>query len=164
MGDVVSKILVTELGKLGGIGARIAARFLPDVPHECVFDVAASPEDVRAAAVFDRVSLGGLHLAGAGFDVGQDARHLAEIGRSGDLWIAGTLQHLRELLLQSLDGPTDRVPIGYRVHSVELAHAAVGPRGQAIQIGILRPIDARLVVAGRRPFRPKAAACTRCAC
>jgi hypothetical protein len=25
-------------------------RFLPDVQHECVFDVAASPEDVRAAA------------------------------------------------------------------------------------------------------------------
>ena len=50
MDDVASKILVTELGKLGGIGARIAARFLPDVPHECVFDLAAPPEDVRAAA------------------------------------------------------------------------------------------------------------------
>src|SRR5204863_8715038 len=48
MSDVASKILVTELGKLGGIGARIAARFLPDVPHEHVFDVAAPPEDVRA--------------------------------------------------------------------------------------------------------------------
>src|SRR6266567_3781506 len=50
MGDVASKILVSELGKLGGIGARIAARFLPDVPHESVFDLAASPQDVRAAA------------------------------------------------------------------------------------------------------------------
>ena len=50
MSDVASKILVTELGKLGGIGARIAARFLPDVPHEYVFDVPASPEDVRATA------------------------------------------------------------------------------------------------------------------
>jgi hypothetical protein len=50
MSDGASKILVTELGKLGGIGARIAARFLPDVPYECVFDVAASPDDVGAAA------------------------------------------------------------------------------------------------------------------
>jgi hypothetical protein len=29
MGDVASKILVTELGKLGGIGARIAASLPP---------------------------------------------------------------------------------------------------------------------------------------
>src|SRR6059058_3687134 len=50
MDDVTSKVLVTELGKLGGIGARISARFLPDISHECVFDLTASPEDVRAAA------------------------------------------------------------------------------------------------------------------
>ena len=48
MRDAASKILVSELGKLGGFGARIAARFLPDVPHEEVFDVAASVEDTRA--------------------------------------------------------------------------------------------------------------------
>src|SRR5438128_841838 len=50
MGDVASRILVIESGKLGGIGARIAARCLPDVPYECLFDIAASPEDVRVAA------------------------------------------------------------------------------------------------------------------
>ena len=50
MADATSKILVAELGKLGGIGARIAARFLPDVSHECVLDFSASPENVRAAA------------------------------------------------------------------------------------------------------------------
>jgi hypothetical protein len=48
MGDIASKILASELGKLGGFGARIAARFLPDVPHEEVFDVATSVEDTRA--------------------------------------------------------------------------------------------------------------------
>ncbi len=58
MDDAASKILVSELGKLGGIGARIAARFLKDVSHEEVFDVAGSVEDTQAAAVAVLLEIG----------------------------------------------------------------------------------------------------------
>jgi hypothetical protein len=50
MRDAASKILVSELGRLGGIGARIAARFLPDVSHEELYEIASPVEDTRAAA------------------------------------------------------------------------------------------------------------------
>jgi hypothetical protein len=49
MADFTSNILASELGKLGGIGARIAARFLPSVPHEASVNFAASPDEVRSA-------------------------------------------------------------------------------------------------------------------
>ncbi len=47
MADIESKILVRELGKLGGFGARLAARFLPNVAHEMACDVAAPKEEVQ---------------------------------------------------------------------------------------------------------------------
>jgi len=48
MADLEAKILARELGKLGGFGARWAARFLPTVPFEAAIEVAASPADVTA--------------------------------------------------------------------------------------------------------------------
>ena len=48
MADAESKILGRELGKLGGFGARWAARFLPNVAHEAVCDVTSSEESARA--------------------------------------------------------------------------------------------------------------------
>jgi len=51
MSDVESKILSRELGKLGGIGARWAARFLPSVPFEVTIDLPASPADIHAVAL-----------------------------------------------------------------------------------------------------------------
>ncbi len=39
MSDIESKILVRELGKLGGIGAKWAARLLPSVPFESIFEL-----------------------------------------------------------------------------------------------------------------------------
>lgn len=47
MADIESKILVRELGKLGGFGARLAARFLPNVVHEIAYDVSAPKEEVQ---------------------------------------------------------------------------------------------------------------------
>ena len=96
--------------------------------------------------MFNRIPLGGEQLPGAGFHLGEDAPHLGEIGCFGEPRVAGSFEHLRELRLQGLDGPTDRVPVGYRVHSVELAHRAIGRRGQAIQIGIFRPVDVALLL------------------
>src|SRR5713101_5049393 len=70
-------------------------------------------EDVGAAIVFDRVPLGGKQLPCAGFDLGEDAPHLGEIGGRGDRRISGSFQHLRELPLQGLDRPANGIPVGY---------------------------------------------------
>jgi len=43
----LNTILIRELGKLGGFGARLAARFLPTVPYETTFDLAAPPDEVH---------------------------------------------------------------------------------------------------------------------
>jgi predicted O-methyltransferase YrrM len=51
MANVESKILGRELGKLGGFGARLTARFLPNVAHEMTCDVAVPEEDARAAII-----------------------------------------------------------------------------------------------------------------
>jgi hypothetical protein len=42
MANLESAILARELGRLGGIGARWAARFLPSVSHDSTFFVNAS--------------------------------------------------------------------------------------------------------------------------
>ena len=46
MADIETLILARELGQLGGIGARLVARFLPSVIHESTFFVNASTADV----------------------------------------------------------------------------------------------------------------------
>ena len=46
MADIETLILARELGQLGGIGARLVARFLPSVSHESTFVVNASIADV----------------------------------------------------------------------------------------------------------------------
>ncbi len=51
MGEVESKILARELGKLGVVGAKWVARFLPSVPFEMTLDIPASPEDAREAGL-----------------------------------------------------------------------------------------------------------------
>lgn len=47
MADVESQILARELGKIGGIGARVVARFLATVGHTNVFGVNASAFAVK---------------------------------------------------------------------------------------------------------------------
>jgi hypothetical protein len=51
MSDLESKILARELGKLGGFGAKWAARFLPTVPFEATIEVSAVPANVRATVM-----------------------------------------------------------------------------------------------------------------
>src|ERR1700731_4173951 len=50
------------------------------------------------------------------------------------------VQHLRELLAQSSDGPANGITIGDRIHSAVHAHAASDASGGR-QFGILRTID-----------------------
>ena len=51
MAAVESKILARELGRLGGVGAKWVARFLPSVHFETTLDIPASPEDAREAGL-----------------------------------------------------------------------------------------------------------------
>jgi hypothetical protein len=50
MSDIYSSILIRELGKLGGFGARIAARFLPTVPYQVDIELSASLAEAQQAA------------------------------------------------------------------------------------------------------------------
>ncbi len=52
MADLESKILIREIGKLGGVGARWVAQFLPTVHYEATLNIAAPLADVRAAILF----------------------------------------------------------------------------------------------------------------
>ena len=61
MTNIESKILGRELGKLGGFGARLAARFLPNVVHEMVCEVTV-PEEVAREAVTTILHELGVHL------------------------------------------------------------------------------------------------------
>jgi hypothetical protein len=48
MSDIESKILARELGKLGGIGAKWVARFLPNVPFATTIDLPVRAAEVHA--------------------------------------------------------------------------------------------------------------------
>jgi hypothetical protein len=50
MGDIESKVLARELGKLGGIGARWGARFLPTIAYETEFTLPSSDDASNIAA------------------------------------------------------------------------------------------------------------------
>ena len=119
---------------------REATVTVPLPPHlEAEPDVAGF-EHVRATVVFDRVPLGYERVSGAGLHVGQDAPHRGEVGRLGDFFVSGPVQHLREFLAQGSDGPADGIAIGDRVHPAVHAHAAADPaRGR--QFGIFRAVD-----------------------
>ena len=97
-------------------------------------------ENLGAAVMLNGVSLGHECLAGAGFDVGKDAAHRADVGCLGDRLVAGTFQHLRKLLTQDTNGPTDRVAVRDRVHAAMHTHPTTDTAVGA-QRGIFRPVD-----------------------
>ena len=51
MSDIESKILERELGKLGGIGAKWAARLLPSVVFESTFELSTTPANARTVGL-----------------------------------------------------------------------------------------------------------------
>ena len=55
MVDLESKILSRELGRLGGFGARWAARRLPNVPFETQFEIEESPAQPRNRNLYSTV-------------------------------------------------------------------------------------------------------------
>src|SRR6202011_2690823 len=95
---------------------REATVTIPLPPHlEAEPDVAGF-EDVCATVVFDGVPLGYECLSRADLYVRQDAPHLGEVGCFRDFFISGPVQHLRELLAQSSDGPANGITIGDRIY------------------------------------------------
>ena len=67
MADLESKILARELGRLGGFGARWAARRLPSVPFETHFELDDSPA-IAANAVEELVTKVGKRIPELEFD------------------------------------------------------------------------------------------------
>jgi len=65
--DLESKILARELGRLGGFGARWAARRLPSVPFETHFELDDSPA-IAANAVEELVTKVGKRIPELEFD------------------------------------------------------------------------------------------------
>src|SRR5262245_13611352 len=109
-------------------------------PHlEAKPDVAGF-EDVRATVVFDGIALGYEGFSGAGLHVRQNALHRSEISGLHNIFVAGALEHLRELLTEDADCPADGITIDDRIHAAMHAHAAADTVGGR-QLRVIRTID-----------------------
>lgn len=91
MSELENTILVRELGKLGGFGAKLTARFLRAVEHTATLDVAAPPADVAQAAAAILGDVGQLTQEFAGSE--QDHAVSAIVG-SGGLSLNPTILHI----------------------------------------------------------------------
>src|SRR5215813_5238572 len=113
---------------------------IPLPPHLKAEPDVAGFEDVRATVVFDGIAFGYEGFSGAGLHVRENALHRSEIGDLHNFFVAGALEHLRELLAEDADCPADGITIDDRIHAAMHAHAAADTVGGR-QLRVIRTID-----------------------
>ena len=96
--DVESRILGRELGRLGGFGARFAARFLPNVGYDSTFRVSGTIEFISQRV---RDVLRDVGKPIPEFPIDSAAREFSVIVGSGRLNLNPTILHVK---LDSTEG------------------------------------------------------------